>query len=328
MHAVEINIMRSRHLVDPEILPALEAMPPMTLSVENLPEMRASYAQLAEKYWSSIPMDMSGLQLSEHRIPGAPGDPSVRVLVLQPTGSAGPRPAILDIHGGGHVIGTADGDVRPCSLLARELDAVVVLVDYRLSPESVFPGPLDDCYAALKWLFENATGYHIDLGRVGVLGGSAGSTLAAGVALLARERKEFSIAHLHLINGMLDDRTCAQLDPPPHIGEYGWTRECNAFGWASRLGIAPGSDGVSPYAAPGRMQDLSGMPPTFISCGTLDLFVEENIDFARRLVRGGVPVELHIYPGLPHGLAMGVPGYMKDVVDRDDLAAWKRAFRK
>lgn len=127
---------------------------------------------------------------------------------------------------------------------------------------------------------------------------------------------------------MLDDRTCAQLDPPPLIGEYGWTRECNAFGWESRLGVAPGSDGVSPYAAPGRMEDLSGLPPTFMSCGTLDLFVEENIDFARRLVRGGVPVELHVYPGLPHGLTMGVPSYMKDVVDRDDLAAWKRALKK
>lgn len=319
--------MRSRDLVDPEILPTLEAFPPLNLSVETLAAVRASYSELAEKYWATIPLDLTGLRLTEHTIPGASGDPSVRILVLEPTQSSGPRPGIVDIHGGGLVIGTADGNVRPCSVLARELGAVIVLVDYRLAPETVFPGPLEDCYAALKWLFENASNYNVDRDRIAVNGGSAGGTLAAGVALLARDRKHIPISHLHLVNPMLDDRTCVG-DTSPFVGEYGWSREDNTFGWSSMLGVPAGSDGVSPYAAPGRMEDLSGLPPTFISCGALDLFVEESLDFARRLIRGGASVELHIYPGLPHGLAMGTPSYMKDVVDRDDLAAWKRAVKK
>lgn len=317
--------MHSRHLVDPEVLPVLEAFPPLNLSRETLAAVRAKYSELAEKYWSAIPLDMTQMRLTERMIPGSSGSPMVRVLVLEPTGSSGPRPGIVDIHGGGLVIGTADGDVRPCSVLVRELGAVVVLVDYRLAPETVFPGPLEDCYAALKWFSENAASFNVDRDRIAVNGGSAGGTLAAGVALLARDRKEISISHLHLINPMLDDRTCVG-DPSPFVGEYGWSRQDNTFGWSSMLGVPAGSDGVSPYAVPGRMEDLSGLPPTFINCGALDLFVEESLDFARRLIRGGVPVELHIYPGLPHGLAMGTPGYSQTVVDRDDLAAWKRAM--
>jgi triacylglycerol lipase len=288
-------IMRCRHLVDPEILPTLEVLPPLNLSLQSLEAVRTSYAEWAEKYWSTIPLDMTGLKLTEHKIPGAPGDPMVRVLVIEPTALDGPRPGIIDIHGGGRVIATADGDVRPCISLARELNAAVVMMDYRLAPETVFPGSLEDCYAALKWFFEMAETYDIDCDRIAVLGISAGGTLAAGVALLARDRKQFPISHLHLIHPVLDDCTCVQADPSP-IGEYGWTRKENTFGWSALLGMAPGGEGVSPYAAPGRMEDLGGLPSTFTSCRTLDLFVEENLEFSRRLVR--VSVDSTFIPAL------------------------------
>jgi acetyl esterase/lipase len=319
--------MQSRHLVDAEVLPAFEAFPPFHLCAENLATVRASTLEISDKFWATIPLDMTGLRLSEHRIPGAPGDPAVRVLVIEPTGANQPRPGIIDIHGGGLVMGSADGNVRLCAWLARELNAVVASVDYRLAPETIFPGPLEDCYAALKWLFENATRFNIDLDRIAVQGLSAGGTLAAGVVLLARDRKETPISHLHLVYPMLDDRTCVQADPSPFVGEYAWTRQSNTFGWSAMLGVPAGSDGVSPYAAPGRMEDLRGLPSTFISCGALDLFAEENLDFARRLIRSGVPTELHIYPGAPHGIAMGAPSYLLDVTNRDDLAAWKRAIK-
>lgn len=320
--------MHSRHLVDPEILAAYEAFPPIHLSAETLATVRAMHLELTDKYWSTIPLDMTGLRLSEHRIPGAPGDPTVRVLVIEPTAASSPRPGIVDIHGGGLVIGSADMNVRLCALLARELNAVVASVDYRLAPETIHPGPLNDCYAALKWLCENANLFKVARDRIAVHGMSAGGALAAGVALLARDRKEAPISHLHLIYPMLDDRTCVRTDPSPFVGEYAWTRQCNAFGWSAMLGVPAGSVGVSPYAAPGRMEDLSALPSTFISCGALDLFVEESLEFARRLIRCGVPTELHIYPGAPHGLAMGAPSYLLDVTIRDDLAAWKRAMKR
>jgi acetyl esterase/lipase len=212
------------------------------------------------------------------------------------------------------------------SSLAAELGVTLVMVDYRLSPETQFPGPLEDCYAALKWMVANAKELNIDPKRIGVFGASAGATLAAGVALLARDRDGIPLAHVHLTQPMLDDRTSVDPQLSPYVGEFGWTRESNAVGWEARLGMAPGAVGVSPYAAPGRMEDLSGMAPTFISCGALDLFAEESLQFAQRLIRGGVPTELHIYPGAPHGAPLGAKGPLSEAMIRDDLTAWRRGL--
>lgn len=317
--------MRSRHLLDPDLAPFYDNMPSATLSMETLGEMRVMMDAMVTQVYGR---NLDGLSLTERHVPGAPGDPDVRVLILQPEGDApAPRPAILETHGGGHVLGTADTSVSIYADLVRELQVVMVLVDYRLSPETPAPGPLEDCYAALKWLHDNAETLGVDRQRIAVTGASAGGTLAAGVAMLARDRDDgIAISHLHLLQPMLDDRTCTDADLSPFIGEYGWTREQNMFGWSCRLGTQPGSDGVSPYIAPGRMEDVSGLPPTFISCGALDLFVEEDIAFARRLIRAGVPVELHIYPGAPHGAPLKASGPLSDAMNRDDVNAWKRAF--
>ena len=115
---------------------------------------------------------------------------------------------------------------------------------------------------------------------------------------------------------MLDDRTCVNPDPHPYTGEYVWTAENNHFGWRSLLGAEPGGDNVAAYAAPARALDLSGLPPTFIATGALDLFLEEDMDYARRLLRAGVPTELQVYPGAVHGF---------DLVPITDLA--RRARR-
>ena len=128
--------------------------------------------------------------------------------------------------------------------------------------------------------------------------------LAAALALLARDRKGPAIRFQHLTYPMLDDRTVTDPDPNPFTGEYMWTRAYNRFAWSSLLGHAAGGEGVSPYAAAARAPDLAGLPPAFLAVGGLDLFLEENLAYARRLTRAGVPVELHLYPGAFHGFEM------------------------
>jgi acetyl esterase/lipase len=191
--------------------------------------------------------------------------------------------------------------------LAAELSCVIVSVTYRLAPETTFPGAIEDCYAALSWLFNSAADLGIDPTRVGVKGESAGGGLAAALALMTRDRGEFSLVFQNLKAPMLDDRTCLRTDISPFIGEFLWTPDQNRFGWTAFLGHAPGIEGVSPYAAPARATTLAGLPPTFISVGSIDLFLEENLEYARRLAVAGVPIELHVYPGGFHGFDM-IPG--------------------
>ena len=133
------------------------------------------------------------------------------------------------------------------------------------------------------------------------MGESAGGGLAAALALLARDRGAYKLTFQHLIYPMLDDRTCVAAEPNPVAGEFIWTPHNNHFGWSALLGHAPGRPGVSPYAAPARAVDLTGLPPAFIACPTLDLFIDEDVTYAQRLMRAGVPVELHVYPGGFHG---------------------------
>jgi triacylglycerol lipase len=145
--------------------------------------------------------------------------------------------------------------------------------------------------------------------------------------LLARDRGEYALAFQHLTYPMLDDRTCVMAEPHPYAGEFIWTAHNNAFGWSSLLGVPPGSSGVSPYAAAARAENLAGLPPAFISVGTLDLFLEEDIDYARRLVRHGVPVELHVYPGAYHAFNIAPDAKVAQDARRDSLSALQRALR-
>ncbi|WP_298287294.1 alpha/beta hydrolase [Novosphingobium sp.] len=290
--------MPSRHLIDPELLPVLDMVPALDLSHAALPQIRAALnASLANRE-IAIP---EGVTLEERSTRAAEGH-EIALIVSRPTQlAAAPRPAVLHIHGGGYIIGSAALMNGSNMQLARDADCVVVSVDYRLAPETTHPGPVEDCYAALKWLHESASELGIDPERIAVMGESAGGGLAAALALLARDRNEFRIVHQNLIYPMIDDRTCLQADTHPFTGEFIWTQGANHFGWSALLGHEPGRDGVSPYAAPARAEDLAGLPSTFISVGALDLFLEEDIEYARRLTRAGVPTELHVYPGAFHG---------------------------
>jgi triacylglycerol lipase len=199
-------------------------------------------------------------------------------------------------------------------------------VDYRLAPEVQHPGPVEDCYVALCWLHANAEALNVDRARIGVMGESAGGGLAAGLALLARDRGGPELAFQHLVYPMIDDRTCVMDNPHPYAGEFLWTRENNIFGWASLLGTAPGGPDISPYAAAARAENLTGLPPTFISTGAIDLFLEENMIYAQRLSRAGVAVELHVYPGAYHGFQLAAETRVASAAIRISLDALRRAL--
>jgi acetyl esterase/lipase len=292
--------MASEHLVDLELKPALELFPPLEPTRDGLREVRNMISQMLAA--APKPVDLT-VSMSIVSIPGPGNSPPLRVLCYRPGKAEQPLPAILHIHGGGYVLGSADMSDLANRRLALEVNCAIFSVDYRLAPETPHPGPVEDCYAALKWLHGNASALGIDCARIAVKGESAGGGLAAALALLTRDRGEVRLACQHLIYPMIDDRTSADGASDVHrfVGEYVWTPLHNRFGWECLLGATPGIAGVSPYAAAARAEDLSGLPPSFIAVGALDLFLEEDMDYARRLTRAGVPTELHVYPGAFHG---------------------------
>ena len=187
-------------------------------------------------------------------------------------------------------------------------------------------GQVEDCYAALQWLHAHAKELGVDAAWIAIGGASAGGGLAAGLALLTRDRGEVPLAFQLLIYPMLNDRTVAAAESHLYTGEYIWTPEANRFGWTALLGQEPGGPDVSPYAAAARAEHLEGLPPAFLSVGTLDLVLEEDLEYARRLMRAGVPTELHIYPGAYHGFNMVVGAKVTRSFVRDYLDALTRAF--
>lgn len=311
----------SRHLVDPELLPLLDSLPDIELSEAILPLVRAAPARFAVD-----PRDVERTAMRQVKVPGPQGAPDVPVLVYRPKNAVGELPCILHIHGGGYVSGSAASMEAVHRPLAADLNCCIVSVDYRLAPETRYPGAVEDCYAVLRWISANARDLGIDLRRLGVMGESAGGGLAAALTLLVRDRGEFSLAFQRLVYPMLDDRTCVAPEPHPFTGEFVWTRQRNHFGWRCLLGVEPGSEGVSPYAAPARATDLRNLPPLFLSTAALDLFLEENLEYARRLVRSAVPVELHVYPGAFHGFQWAPTAGVSMMAARDTRDALRRAM--
>jgi acetyl esterase/lipase len=272
----------------------LEALPDLTIDADRLPEIRSLMAALA------VPPDLDGVEVIEHEVDAATG---VVVRVLSPAGAtASTRPAVFWIHGGGYVIGNRFMDDSRSATWVRELDCVVTSVEYRLAPEHPFPAPLEDCYRGLCWVHDHAEELGIDAGRLGIGGLSAGGGLAAALAILARDRGGPSAAFQLLDSPMLDDR---QVTPSSRADWLVvWSYDSNSFGWRSYLGDLYGRDDISEPAVPARVGDLTGLPPALVIVGAADGFCDEDIVYAARLNQAGVPAELHVYPGAPHGFAI------------------------
>ncbi len=270
-----------------------------SLTAEMLPQVRAG----AEKYTQPVLPEPIP---RERMIPGIKGSPDVHVYVIGAK-SGVTRPAVLYIHGGGFILGSAKSSLSTAQRISLNHDCVVVSVDYRLAPETPFPGSLEDNYAALKWLHGHADELGVDRTRIALLGESAGGGHAAMLAIAARDRGELSIRQQILIYPMLDDRTGSVTQAPPWMGRYIWTANANRLGWSSLLGVPAGSKTVPAGSVPARVESLKGLPPTFIAVGSIDLFANENIDFARRLMNDGVATELYVAPGGFHGFNAMIP---------------------
>src|SRR5271154_1092237 len=237
----------------------------------------------------------------------------VGVRLHRPDGVSQPGAALLWIHGGGYVIGTAKQDDRLCHRFSRELGITVAAVDHRLAPEHPYPAPLEDCYSALTWLVALPA---VDPARVAIGGASAGGGLAAALALLARDRGKVTPALQLLAYPMLDDRSGSG---PKNPSYRLWGPKSNRFGWASYLGNADPQ-----VAVPARRDDLSGLPPAWIGVGTNDLFHDEDFAYAERLTAAGVPCDVEVVPGAFHGFDAIVP---KAAVSRSFFASQCASLR-
>jgi acetyl esterase/lipase len=301
--------------LDPELRVVVEQIPALDLT-----DIEGARASLAELY-AQINTGESNPRVSssDHTAPGRDGNPDVRVRVFRPVGVPGPLPCLYWTQGGGYVLTAPDMDDQFCEEIADRHECVVVSVDWRRAPEHPFPAPAEDCYAGLAWTVANAAEMEIDPGRVVIGGHSSGGGSTAGLALLVRDRGEFTVTHQLLIYPMLDDTNStpsSYLVTDPEV----WNRTSNEIGWRGYLGKTYGTDDVSPYAAPTRMADLSGLAPATVLTGELDLFVDEDVEYAQRLMQAGVPTELHVYRGAHHGFDRMVPQAavsQRFIADRD-----------
>lgn len=288
---------------DPELAAALELIKDVIspgLTMDEIAEVRqgAGIQMLAE-----LDLTMDGyFEVEDRAVPGPVGAPEISLLICRPASpvDAGPRPVIYHVHGGGMIIGNNRVGVDAPLAWAKELDAVVVSVEYRLAPEHPHPAPVEDVYAGLEWTAAHAGEFGGDAGRVVVAGASAGGGLSAALALLARDRKGPELIGQMLMCPMLDDRN----DSPSTYQMAGlgvWDRTANETGWTALLGERRGGPEVSAYAAPARAEDLSGLPPAFLDVGSAETFRDEVVAYASRIWQAGGVAELHVWPGGFHG---------------------------
>lgn len=310
--------MSTRHLVDPELNPLIDMLGGRDLSAETLPKIRAQYASRFAF------LGAPALAPEIHQAEGPNGP--VEIFWFDPAPGARNRAALLHIHGGGMVMGSVRAMPHGPAAIALATGVPVASVEYRLAPEHPFPVPQEDCYAGLAWLVDQAAKLGVDPARIGIMGESAGGGLAASVTQMTRDRRGPPLAAQFLTYPMLDHRTggpdCVWSNPV--VGEFIWTREANRFGWGALRGAYGANDARRGWFSPALAEDLSGLPPCWIGTGSLDLFLDENLDYARRLIAAGTAVELHVYPGAIHAFNAVPESALAKAYSRDLLGAIAR----
>lgn len=291
----------------PELEDAVAEMGPpdsVPFTAEGLAERRRSAAE----QWppTAEAVGDAPVDVVDRIVPGPEGAPDIALTIMSPRGLDRPVPGLYNIHGGGMITSHRHVDVERLLALVLDHRVVAVTVEYRLAPEHPHPAPVEDCYAGLVWTAAHAAELNIDPQRIVVMGGSAGGGLAAGVSLLARDRGGPSLAGQLLLCPMIDDANTT-VSSHQYSGLGTWTREANLFGWSSLLGDAAGTGTASPYAAPSRATDLSGLPPAFIEVGSAETFRDENTDYALRIWATGGQAELHVWSGAFHGFDIYAP---------------------
>jgi acetyl esterase/lipase len=312
------------YAIDPELQAILEFIPPMTM--DDPQAARAGFSELIAQM--NAELDESGQIIENLSIPGPEGAPEVPVRVYTPENGQAKVPALLYIHGGGFVIGDLDSEHGNCLALCRDLGIVLVSVDYRLAPETPFPGALEDCYAALRWMCDNADKLGIDINRIGVFGQSAGGGLSAAIALLCRDRNGPKLCFQYLGIPEVDDR----LETPSmrqFVDTPMWHRPNAELSWDYYLGnkYSRGGKDVPYLAAPARAEDLTGLPPAHVTTMEFDPLRDEGVLYALKLLQAGVSVELHSYPGTFHGSTMVADAAVSMRENEESRVALRRGLK-
>jgi acetyl esterase/lipase len=285
----------NKPVLDPQLVPLAAQAPVLSLSDTTVPLLRAQGLS------SAVVQLSDAVERTDHVVSE---DPRVVVRVHRPTFAEGPLPLLFSIHGGGYIFGSYEMDDPKLDRWCATYGCIGVSVEYRLAPETPYPGPLEDCYAGLKWAWDHRAELGIDESRIVITGVSAGGGLCAALALMARDRGEVPVTHQLLECPMIDDR---QITPSSGLDELLiWSRESNTYGWRAYLGARYGAGDLPAYAAPARATDaqLVDLPEALVIVGGADGFRDEDIIYAMRMMQAGVPVTLHVVPGAPHGVQM------------------------
>ena len=285
---------------DPEVQAALQDLGGHVMEEEaprgDVMTARANNDLGAKQVFDTIPLSDDPTVKTLYRTHAADGH-VIPMNWYGPVDSAAPRSCVVYVHGGGMISGSIDIYDRAVRYYHQLTGVPFLAVGYRLAPESTGTAPAEDVLTALEWVIAHAGEMGIDASRIAVMGDSGGGGIAAGVAILARD-KGLVLAKQILIYPMLDDRNT---EPDPLLAPTAtWGYDSNFTGWFALLGETMGTPDVDPVAAPARLAHHEGLSPAFIEVGDMDIFRDEDIDFAVRLLRAGVPCELHVYPGLPH----------------------------
>ncbi|WP_235830683.1 alpha/beta hydrolase [Arthrobacter cheniae] len=298
-------------------LTVLKDVMPSTITANRIPTMRIG---LPVPTITSL-LNGRAIKHEQKSIPVQDGEMVVSIFTRY--GHVAEGPGIFHVHGGGMIFGDRFTGADEYLDWVERFDAVVVSIEYRLAPEFPDPTPVNDCYAGLVWMSERAEELGFDRDRLVVAGANAGGGLAAGISLKARDESGPVIAGSLLINPMIDDRN--ETSSSHQISGMGvWDRGSNDTGWDALLGDRRTTDGVSIYAAPSRATDLSRLPPTFIDCGSAEVFRDEDVAYATRIWEHGGIAELHVWPGGFHGFATLAPKAQLSAQAREARVKWLR----